>query len=438
MTNLFLLFCVLILLLMTSFMLNGRDIFTISFISTGVFTLSVGYALVGFEHFATDITYETACVIVGALTAILLGECLAKALVQRNKYICNGEKSAESIARAFEPIEIRKLYVYFLFLLSLALGIVRYHQLYLISLRYGNPHNLFKAIAYTRAILIEGELEGNRFLSYGCVFCMAAVYTAIFIFFYNWILCSMRDLRLLLPVIAYLLIPLSSTGRVEYIQYLVAVFTMFVICYRRSRGWDTKGNFKILLSAIAGFTAFLCVFRLIGLLRDKWNLPSDVMTNLIGYLSAGIYGLNHFLDTGSDAGLVFGYDSLAWLYAILNRFFSTQIPVVNFQPFYSVGNIVSNTYTGLKPYIQDFSISGMLAICFILSFIDTLWLYSIKVTHDPRNCFMRIIGFSVFLYPIVMLSVAGTFNGLLTTGYVLFFVLLSMFNKLLIKPKRNH
>lgn len=436
MTNLIILFCALIVFLILEFTVNRGEFFSVGFIATAVFALSTGYAIICFAYFAADITLKTVCVVLGALAVIFVGECFANLVTQKTDSNGSLAKSANA-EKTFEPIVIKHSYVYFLTFLCLTLGAVRYYLLYRVSLSFGNPHNILKAIAYTRSALVAGELEGHRLLSYGCVFCMAAVYTALFIYFHNLLICKQNNLKLLFPVLAYLLIPLSSTGRVEYIQYLVVIFTIFVICFRRSKNWRKNGNIKILLTAVAVFVIFIFIFRFIGSLRDKWSMPSDVMKNLAEYLSAGIYGLDSFLDVGPDYSLSFGYESLAWLYAIVNRFFGTDISAISFQPFFTVGDITSNTYTGLKPFIQDFSILGMLCIGFLLGFINTFWLNFIKAADDLRKRFMWIVAFSIYIYPTAMLSVANTFNALLTTGYLLFFIMLAILNRFIINPDRS-
>jgi len=437
MSNLIILFCALIILLVAEYLISGREIFSACFIATAVFTVSTGYSLVASERFETDISIETVFIILGALLAICTGEWLVSAAMQRNNYVSVNSRYLKGAAKntEIEPILIRKELIYLLFALTLTLGLIRYYYLYQASLAYGNPGNILKAIAYTRTAMISDEIEGHRLLSYGCTFCMATTYAAIFIYFYNLYLCKKRELKLLLPTISYLLIPLSSTGRVEYIQLLLVVFSVFVICSRKSNGWRIRGNLKILLGAILALVVFVLIFRYIGSMRDKWGTQPDVMTDLIEYLSAGIYGLDRFIKTGRDYSLTFGYETFAWLYSILNRVFDAGLPVSSFQPHFTIGNVESNIYTGIKSFIQDFSVVGMLGICFFIGFIYSIWLNILKFAANIRMCFLGVIGFAVFIYPIAMFSVAGTYNALLTTGYLMFFVFLIILNELFINPR---
>lgn len=433
MTNLILLFSAVLLLLIANYILNGREIFSAGCISAAVFALSSGYAMLFFEHYGTDISDKTVAVAVCSIAAIGAGELLARAAVRKREKFSQLEGTVEN----FSYIEIKKTYIIFIFILTVTLGILRYYYLYLVSLQYGNQHQILKAVAYTRDLLISGRLEGHRFLSYGCTFCMSASYAAVFIFFYNLLVCRHRDFLLLLPAAAYLLIPLASTGRVEYIQYLTVIFSVFVMCYRQSKGWKVKGNPKIFFAGTGIFAVFLAMFRYIGSMRDKWGGTSDIFTDLSAYLSAGIYGFDRFLNQGADSGHIFGYESFAWLYAVINRFFGTDIPVASFQPFYTVGNIRSNIYTGLKPFAQDFSVAGLLSICFFLGVFYSLWLERIRAAGDLRRSFLSVMGFSIFIYPMVMLSVAGTFRAILTTGYVLVFIFLGLLNRFVINPAKS-
>ncbi|WP_036609252.1 O-antigen polymerase [Oribacterium sp. P6A1] len=210
------------------------------------------------------------------------------------------------------------------------------------------------------------------------------------------------------PMVLYLITALFTSGRAVLLHFLIAAFVIWFLVYDRERSFVRRGNIKLFSRVIILVVAIIVIFYYAGMLTGK-SLHYDALSdNMANYFCSSIYALNAYLGDPAifDSSSFFGIHTFSGLYTTL-RTIGIDIPrsVVALE-YIPCGYVVTNIYTALRRYFQDFGWVGLFFIMFAVS-----WFYSRIIALNRTEHFsgVRTILTGMIFYPLVFMSIEERF-----------------------------
>ena len=409
----YLLTCLLVLLIL-SYILNGRNIISAWFVSIGMYTLSVSAAIIFADYFQTEITIETALVIISALTVLGFGELTVKLMSVEKKI-----SDAQNIfpVREDQPIILSSGEIYTICLFMLSVLVFYFKFMYDNALIGGNFGDLFLTVQYARQYMTESGAEYSIgfLLGQSVVLSECLAYFCIYIYFKNRFLFNIRQAIYLFPALIYALQLVNSTGRTGYIKLITVMCMIAFIFIKKSVNWDNKNDIKIIKYGVLAIFGFFIFFRLFGYLTET-SIRNELWNNFADYLGAPIIGLDIYLNNPTaEENILFGQETLRNVYIVLGQL-GFDIPWYSAHAeFFTWGSGSSNVYTGLRKLIQDYSLFGMYIVQYFIGIIYALFIYNIK----KKTCGGKlVIVYSMMFYPIAMTAIGDVFSTIIGTTFV--------------------
>ena len=208
----------------------------------------------------------------------------------------------------------------------------------------------------------------------------------------------------LIGLIVFLNILFAATT-VSKTAFLNTMFASLLVCYY-------KGKVKI-KHIVIGLVAFVALSFCIQLLRAS---EDDFETNsfLALYLSSSIVAFDYYVMPGASA--VFGANTFRLFYAIGHSLGLCKEPVQTILPYVCVPEL-TNTYTNLYPFYEDFGMVGIMVFSVVYGII-----YGFLYKKSKTGGNMELIVFSIFA-TFLMMEFIGEFiftNLSLTLQYIIF------------------
>lgn len=403
----YILWLTLVLLAFLIYYLN-KNLLSISFVSTvSLLISSTIYGLL-YNEIGYDISFKTYLVIVFSVIVLFMGEKFIDLVLLNYSNHKSSSISSLNTNRYYYYATKRKMVIVFIGMISIF--ILRFYDLYQFSLTLGNSNGLMGTLASVRLSYATGEYAPSsiimKFAIIVTLCCEFYAYTYMYYFLYNLIKWNIKLYRLLLPLVGYLIILISTTGRSQYIFVVCIFITMIISIYYNKDSTSFKYN-KIIFSRVSKISLFSIIFLMLYAMisrKSSGDSSNTLYQTLTSYFSAPIYGLDISMDKffygikGSD--LTFGYYTLQKIHSFLNQFgFNYPTPVFHNLPFFYYRNGGSNIYTALLFPILDYGIMGMLISRFLIgsvySIFKRLFFHSIR---NEENNISLIIFFGIFTY----------------------------------------
>lgn len=403
--------------------MNGRRIVSVSFMSCGVFLLSA-IVLLAFEksYFEYVISSKTVFVICFSIVCLFFGEFISKGInigtrVKRNKLSQTTSK----------PFCVSKLICFSVFSLGMIIAVLDYYYLYKYSLTQGNPGSIWKAIQYTRVARVNStDFNLPRILSYSGIAIKAFSYICFFFFAYNTIFHKKKQLRLVLPLISYCFIYLSSTERLGYLEIVSVCLVIFLVLSGSKKKWKSSGNFKILVKILIIIVISVFVFFLLGSFSGK-TVRHGFADTICKYLGSAIVGLDSYLKQPWDPNTL-PFEQTLYSFYYLLKAIGFNLPITkSFLPFFDWPNGSSNIYTCLVAPIQDFGLAfTFISRVLVGLFYGTFTKY-IENVHDIKENVILVVVFSMFYYPVAMSCVSDLYLSFVQLNYIYLFIAFAVF-----------
>lgn len=395
----YILFFILLVELTIIYCWNGKNVVSPSFIGCSLFLFSTLMYLVGSDFYRYELHFNTIATIVTLIMCIFLGESFARKIKIKKIEYYNNEFKKETICS-------NKWVVFILSLFVLVISVSYFYVVYIFSLKMGNsPGNFLTMGTYTRSALYQGldTVQLPFIISQGVVVTECIVWLCVYCICYNRNVSGKFDKRFMWPIVCYVPQLFANDSRTILLK-MISVISIIVFTFTKQKvNWSSKGNRKIVKYAIMVIALFIVVFRVLGYRTGTNDLNSNVMNNIIEYTSAGLVGLDKYLNLGESENTLWGESTLKSVYNIFRQW-GMDIPKVDsFEPFYTFYGGDSNIYTTFKAYIHDYGFVGaMLAM--------VLWGYFItrNIKHIQKNgaSFPRMCLVGLMFYGVVMLPIA--------------------------------
>ncbi len=391
---------------------RGRLLYA-SVISSAVFAVSSLIYLISFGFYREDVSLSSVIVIVGCLLLIFAGEEAAALIPHRD--------------RGFRPLafcNIRSDSVYSVRIPMLvvccavmtAVLAVRIVEVFSLADSIGNFRTFSEKMAAVRAYNVTHVRRGSSILVSQAgefSFCSFIVWTCMF--FYNRISGKGKaNFAELIPAVLYFFQLFFMTSRIEYIKAFVFIVAFIAFISYRFLG-ERRADKKILIWSACSVAAFLLIFLFVGIFTYGAESGNGVVAKISKYSSSSLLGLSRWLESGSERSGLFAENTLRNIYLVAGRFgFDTSGIRIHWD-FFSWDGGESNIYTAIAPLISDFG-AAVSVFFFSVGFAVCLLSRSILENKD-LNIFVLFIA-SLFLYPVVVMSVIDDFNVLITTSLI--------------------
>ncbi|MFW6015261.1 MAG: O-antigen polymerase [bacterium] len=413
----YILLFLLIIIILKIYILNGRNILSVSLVYTSMFILSSLIVSFSIDYFQVDISFYTIIVIIASIFFLFGGEIVANTVMlnkcQYSTFILYKHE------KKYPPIKISNNILLFICLFMFVITLFNLYNTYKISLVIGNPENIFDVFRYARRYIISNQYQQDSSIILGqlTVFSNVLAYYSLYVYLYNKILAEYNRKRYLIPVFIHLVRLMSLTGRNSYIRF-ITLFCIYLFIFIKERvAWSNRKDIKILKTSILSLVFFIIFFRMFGNLTGSGGM-TDFWENITIYLGSSIIGLDIYLESNDVGSIIFGQYTLINVYAFLRKF-AIDIPLYrSFNEFFTWPNGSSNIYTSLMRFIQDYTIWGMFFIQFWIGYFYTRYLQKIRFKRIGKSSFVSITILGIMFYPIVMASIENVFSTILSMSFV--------------------
>lgn len=401
------------ILLILSYYLFRKDIFSPTFLSCLFFDISAVLALIGLGSWNNqkDISVKLILIITVGLISFGLGELLIRKLFLKNK---NDENIGETIHKYINVSKIKYILTIIFIILT---TVILIKELEKVCIYYGYSGNsLSDMLNFYR---MNTSLYNNNIEKVGVDInfivkqlqkaCEVICVIYIFIFINNlYIKKDKKLLLLLIPIFMCMAQSLLTSGRVILMKFFI-IF-LFMILYTYINKW---GKIKTLICSFVGCIILISIFYLVIPLlgRSKDNSPIEYVSF---YFGTTIPSFEYILKENIEENPYLGQETFSGVYDSLNKFKILDKPNDNAYIWIDFLGYRSNVYTSLKSYYIDFGICGVIVCQFAFGFLFTylfllaknkeiiyIWYLNyvyILIEQIRAEQFFRLISMNTFAY----------------------------------------
>lgn len=333
----------------------------------------IAYFLLKYSDFYYDATEESYKYMLLGIVLFQLGYYLCYTITSKKKPILKKEE----YLKIYEQLKLNKIVMYLLILVETIL------------------------LVYYELTILRG---GGLSLFFEYVHKMTYALTMILVL--HVFTCGLNEKRVAkkflilqgIPLVISLSLP--SNGRAGYFNSILS----FVFIYLSFHKYDNKLILKRFLQIIVIF-AILFVYvamRKNHISQDArgFVLLDQCLDWIIHYFSGGLVAFQIWFPH-CESSFSFGQNTFRILYAIVNRFIDSSIPISTiFYDFVKIGprsGSIANAYTIYYTYIVDF---GKMAALFI-QFLYGILYARLYISKDSKKI-GTIYAFGVLIYPLMM------------------------------------
>lgn len=408
------LFIILVLMLFAFYIFFRREIVSPTFICTAMYTLSLFLMAFYCEKWKVSLSFTTYAVIIVALLSMALGEFLGTKVAvcsrcRRHHSILNYEdiekQNKEGIVISNNAIGICFLFVFLTSILYFKeIQKIAANSEYAQSV-YGQAYSFLMQVRWAKTL--EGA-EVSYYVQhmYTCCGAIAAVFTYVILFNkVNKLSKKKRHPFMYLTIVLYIITSFMTTGRAQMLNFFVYIIFAWIILTAKKKKWHFNNNIKLFAKALLIIAVALLLFYLAGLLTEKSLHYANFFDNFANYFSSSVYTLNEYLNNPSEfnsGSKFFGIHTLSGIYSFL-RTLGIPIPsnIVALEYIYC-GDYLTNIYTPLRRYIQDFGWIGMAIIMFMMGYGYKRLIWR---TRSDDSGGLSVIFAAYFMFPLVYIAI---------------------------------
>ena len=369
-----LLFVILFLFTLRSFLSNGKLILHPAVLPAIMFTLS-SLLLALNPEWKYEISLGTIVYIVFALLSFSFGIKIGVP-----------QKTGRSNPIVLEGIIIKdEVNPKLMFLVSAICVFVTYkyaQNQYAASVMLGNNLGWAGVILTLRGALNYDTdvFQLSTSLNLGISFTRAISYTSLFLLISSLINKTGKWKLYVVPILCMFANIILATGRGGFINVIATIiFDIYIIC--RLKGVKNIER-KITKYSAIGLGLFLAVFLGLGTLTGK-NEVLSTWDAISIYIGSSILCLDYLINHGSTSPFTFlGMHTFKGLYGLFARFIPGLPTLGNHAEMVRWSDYSSNVYTSFGPYITDYGLKGSLFILLLAGFIfSRAWYKLLRCTH---------------------------------------------------------
>lgn len=405
----YLLFLILIMLVIVSFLLSLKDVLAPSVIVNLMFLFCCFFTILNTTKWGIyEFKLETVIFIVLSLSAFTLGCAIGNsgAYVRPVSNINVDKKRIFALTKE-QPIKISFLGWLLLMAVCVFALYIYAQETFRISLEAGNDKGLSYMIYYSRIAQLRMKLNVNRLAQHLFLFCKELSYIMIFIFFYNVFLDKFRFKYLLyfFPTVVYSLLLVLNSGRFLFIHLFVFIFIVGMFCYKISKRKFSAGTWKVIKKGSVLLIVFFTLFQIYGVVIRKDT--SSLLDTISIYAGSGIYALDRFMELPLESNTFFGSETLISVYLILNKLGFKTPSLYSPRDFIEFANgYQTNVFTAFRRYYVDYRVFGTLLFLLMLGIVYGYLYYRIR--KNKKMGFLIILS-GILYAPLVEFAIEERF-----------------------------
>lgn len=405
---------ILVIMLFVSYFVFKREIVSPTFICTAMYTLSLFLMVFYYNEWQVNLSLTTCVAIIVALISMAVGESLGTKVSvysgPKRLYRFEDKEKVEKYIK--EGIIISDKAVKICFAFTVLTAILYFREIREIAANsayaqsvYGQAYSFLMQVRWAKTL--EGA-EVSYYVQhmYTCCGAIAVVFTFVILFNrINGLRKKERYLFMYVTIALYIGISFMTTGRAQMLNFFIYIIFVWVILNAKKKGWYFGNNTALLLKSILIIAIALLLFYLAGLLTEKSLHYENFFDNFANYFSSSVYALNEYLNNPAkfpSESNFFGSYTLSGIYSFL-RTLGLSIPdnVVALE-YINCGDYLTNIYTPLRRYLQDFGWLGMAFIMFMMGYGYKRLLWRNK---KEKSGGLDVIFAAHFMFPLVYIAI---------------------------------
>lgn len=412
MLEIILLFVLTLFMLFLSYYMTKKTILSPSVICCLMFTVSTFLLLIYAKEWNVNLSFLTIFYIIWSLFCVLCGEFIANKTKSQKTYL----KSEEEIEEKKEKeIKINKWITYICVIFIVLTAILYYRELAKIVANseyaqsvYGQEYSFFMQARWARTL---EDANVNIFVQLMLTVSEAIACVYAYIILYNYIihkkLC--KNIAAYAVIIIYVVATFMTTGRSKMLNFCIYLIVVFLILFSKKNNWKNNQNGKLFTKILVIFLVALWLFYMAGKLTEKSSNYENFLDNFANYFSSSIYAFNEYVQNpgrfDGDSNF-FGIHTLSGLYSFLRKFgFDIPANIVALE-YIQCGNYLTNIYTPLRRYLQDFGFIGLTIIMMFLGFFYSKLLNSNKKKNASG---LKVIITGYLFFPLFYICIEERF-----------------------------
>lgn len=418
----------LLVMLLIGFFITKFDLLSPWLISISVFIISLLFVILNKDNWDISLSPYTVLIIIAALLLFGIGETLARVVF--------GDTPTTIIFKAQNKIINSHLLNFLVYMFSVVVLIWYYLRMQEIAGMVGYSGGQQLLIQYARLGMLQHGISIGPVLAIATFILRALSYIYTFIFLYNIYMFSVLRIKnevfYLIPSIMYLVQTSLSGSRGAFIEYFTYVIILAGIFLKKTTKSNIKTNKKIAKYAVLGLITFFIIFIFLGNLKG-WK-GADVKSLLSTYTGGSILAFDNYLNSPKLPNEYFAEETLLGVNSLLSRIGIYEREFPRILEFTDIGaNIITNIYSSLRRYIQDFGILGMTIIQVMVGFFFGACYLKIK---KSRRFNYIVIFYSMLFMCVIYQSIDEQFFTAFLSITQIFTILFTYtFYRMLIRPK---
>ncbi len=417
MNNLWIAFAVSLVVLVGSFVLFEKDIMAPSVVFSAVFSISIAAALYNYDVWNVSYEWNSLSLILLAIVQFALVNYVVYQFFKRRSV--RYSKESVSIQFTLAPV------VSTLFALGAIIGIVLYVKNVLAIAGNGAESTQIGYLINRYHQIVLGEVKVSQsmpFLVNQLVkLIQACAYVASFSIVVRFVTSQRRWWALMdvVTVLCFVVFALFSSSRMLLMELLAASVTYAYLIYQHNSKWQIKATWRIIVGILGVFVLFLVAFYYATFAIGR-NTGNTMLYYIAYYAGGSIPLFQLFVTTPLTHPGVFGYETFFNLNQFLVKMkvlsienYSRHLEFRGLEPGVYFGNV----YTGLRRYLSDFGMIGMMILELIFSLFFTVFYYSIRYDHSKRFSALKILLYGYCVSALFLHSVDDTlFSSILSVN----------------------
>lgn len=377
---------VLILFSIFAFLYAFDRLTSISVWSGGMMALCCLSYVFNVDFIGGDISYYTFFIVVLSVLALFIGEvCVVNGVKKTHIFLdfplCNNTSKKPSILFSFLCTG---------FVMGVAWLCIQEMIEFLASTGESNIE-LFSIVIMMRSAFTSNEYIRSLPLQIGTAISQGIGYVFLYYYMYNKIINKRIYVYCLLPVLGYVCVLMTGTGRTGLMSLILCVLAQQYIFLKN--GLLRFSGIDFIKNAVIFILFLVIVFYSYGyFLRGSDHTLADYF---VSYFSISIYGLDHVLEFPWECNGQFGEYIFSNYYYYINKIFDMNYFIPEHHlPFFGWKNGQSNIFTAiLLPFI-DFGIIGLVFMNIIIGAVYTY----IEIAILKNKSFKNVLMVSIFSY----------------------------------------
>lgn len=395
------LFIIFLLLTVFVYFLFDKDIIAPPVIFCGMYMLSVGFSITEWQQWQMyDYSLEAFQIYVwGAIIFITIGFLIKKLSLLKFTNIDN-DKPINKIGLLY--INTNNWFLIVIYIMDIIIIILLLKNIKELT-GGGNFSQMLETFRIETSYSTQYTLPG--YMDQLSKIITSSAYVCGFILINNFLKIKKINLKLLIPVILYIIYCICNSNRLQILELFGAMTIYFCLLYEiiyKNKYQSTRLIFKIILILILILILFYSIRLLIG-------RSDSEKTGFSEYLATYIGGPVKLFDLYIKNPVKSQFWGRETFYSLLKNL--RALGLINISPYivhkefrYINGINLGNVYSAYRPWLADFGLKGMIVLQILFSVFFNSYYFLIKKIkynfHPLMTILYGYIATPVFLHPI--------------------------------------